>query len=184
MGKYYKKMFWGYLLIFLHFNISMRYKSVDILPDFIGYIIIGLALTKLATKEKIFKKGVNASYILVAVEIFNIGISVEAITRYSFVISIFSAIVGLFVTYSICKGIENEGIKYNKEDLSNKAKALWKLEFIRTMLYIAITSIMINFNEGAIILTANELLLMFSIFTSVMLLMLLRLAGGEFNEVN
>lgn len=184
MGKYYKKMFWGYLLIFLHFNISIGYKSVDILPDFIGYIIIGLALTKLATKEKIFKKGVNASYILAGLGILNIGISVEAGVRYAFIINIFSSIIGLFITYSICKGIESEGRKYDKEALSNKAKALWELEFIKTMLYIAITSIMINFNEGAIILTANGLLLMFSIFTSVMLLMLLRLAGGEFNEIN
>ncbi|MBS6007427.1 MAG: hypothetical protein KIB43_10745 [Clostridium baratii] len=184
MGKYYKKMFWGYLLIFLHFNINMGYKSVDILPDFIGYIMIGLALTKLATKEKIFKKGVNASYILAAVGIFNIGISVEMRARYSFAINIFSAIVGLFVTYSICKGIENEGIKYNKEDLSNKAKSLWKLEFTKTMLYISLTSIMLNFNQGTIIQMANGLLIAFAIFTLGMLLILLNLAGGELNEVN
>lgn len=184
MGKYYKKMFWGYLLIFLHFNISMGYKSIDILPDCIGYIMIGLALTKLATKEKIFKRGVNASYILAGLGILNIGISVEAGVRYAFIINIFSAIIGLFITYSICKGIESEGRKYHKEDLSNKAKSLWKLEFTKTMLYISLTSIMLNFNQGTIIQMANGLLIAFAIFTSGTLLILLNLAGGELNEVN
>lgn len=183
MEKYYKRIFWGYLLVILDFNLSMTSINIDILPDFIGYIMIGKGLYGLSRIEGTFKKGVNASYILAAVEILKIFVVGNVGTASAFIFMIIESTLWLFVIYSICKGIENEGIKYNKEHISDRAKIIWELEFIRTMILMSVSSITFNFNQGILLGSVSILLIAFTICIAIMLLRLLHIVGDEFYEI-
>lgn len=59
MAKALNKIFWGSLLVFLNFHIN----HFDILPDFLGYIIIFLGLTDLVSYSEHFSKA--KSYVLI-----------------------------------------------------------------------------------------------------------------------
>lgn len=183
MEKYYKRIFLGYLLVILDINLSMNGINIDFLPDFIGYIMIGKGLYDLSRIEGIFKKGVNASYILAAVEILKIFVVINVGTVPAFILMIIESTLWLFVIYSICRGIENEGIKYNKEHISDRAKIIWELEFIRTMILMSVSSITFNFNQGILLGTASILLIAFTICIAIMLLRLLYVVGDEFYEI-
>ena len=183
MEKYYKRIFWGYLLVILDINLSINGINIDILPDFIGYIMIGKGLYNLSRIEGIFKKGVNASYILSAVEILKIFVVRNVGTASAFIFMIIESTLWLFVIYSICKGVENEGIKYNKEHISDRAKIIWELEFIRTMILMSVSSVTFNFNQGIILSAVSILLIAFTICITVMLLRLLYIVGDEFYEI-
>ncbi|MGG7098930.1 hypothetical protein [Clostridium sardiniense] len=183
MEKYYKRIFWGYLLVILDINLSMNGINIDILPDFIGYIMIGKGLYNLSRIEGIFKKEVNASYILSAVEILKIFVVRNVGTASAFIFMIIESTLWLFVIYSICKGVENEGIKYNKEHISDRAKIIWELEFIRTMILMSVSSVTFNFNQGIILSAVSILLIAFTICITVMLLRLLYIVGDEFYEI-
>ncbi len=184
MGKYYKRIFWGYLVIILDINLSMSGTNIDFLPDFIGYIMIGTALANLAQNEEIFRKGVKASYALAVVEILNILTTKNIGTVYTFIITSIESILWLFIIYSICKGIEKEGIKYNKGYISTKATSIWDLEFIRFTIGVAYSAILLNYNEGVILGTIGILLIALTICIVIMLLKLLNSVGGQLNEVN
>lgn len=183
MEKYYKRIFWGYLLVILDFNLSMNGINIDILPDFIGYIMIGKGLYDLSRIEGTFKKGVNASYILAVVEILKIFVVRNVGTAFTFILMIIESTLWLFVIYSICKGIEHEGIKYNKGHISDRAKVIWELEFIRTMILMLVSSITFNFNQGILLGLASILLIAFTICIAIMLLRLLYVVGDEFYEI-
>ena len=51
----YNKMFWGFIVIFLDFRIG----GFDIIPDFVGFIMIFQALSELELKNDIFSKARN-----------------------------------------------------------------------------------------------------------------------------
>lgn len=120
MNKQYKKLFWG--LIFISFNFT--FFNINILPDFIGYILITYALTELSKVEEAYIKGKKYSEIMILFSIFklfipfpnfNFTISTENIAI--LIISNLFNIINLILYYYICKGIYNQSEKVNNIEL-------------------------------------------------------------------
>ena len=63
-------LFFGYLLVLLNVTVSIKGFSFDILPDFIGFIIIAKAAASLAKDSEQFKKTVLPSWIMVGLTAF------------------------------------------------------------------------------------------------------------------
>lgn len=43
-----KKIFWGLLLIYLHFNLNIGNSTIDLLPNFVGYLLIAGGMEEVA----------------------------------------------------------------------------------------------------------------------------------------
>lgn len=61
-------IFWGFILIFLDFNIN----NFDILPDFLGFIIILVGISKLASLSIYFVKAKLFAVISLILSIVNL----------------------------------------------------------------------------------------------------------------
>ena len=51
-----KKLFWGMFFIYLHFNLNMNGHRLNLLPDFVGFILLVLAASALEGESAFFKR--------------------------------------------------------------------------------------------------------------------------------
>jgi len=61
MAKNFGQIFWGLLLVILDLSIN----HIDLLPDFVGYILVALGCSGLATESRHFGRAAALSWILV-----------------------------------------------------------------------------------------------------------------------
>lgn len=77
--------FWGLLLITFNLFLGINNFKIDLLPDTIGYILIGLAFQQLAVNEPKFEKGIiciGLSLIIHVIELVG-GQSIEGVGLFS-----------------------------------------------------------------------------------------------------
>lgn len=67
------KFFWGLVLIFFNINIGF----IDILPDFIGYILIASAFAELQKYVVIAEKGIIWAWIALGFQVFAKGVGIQ-----------------------------------------------------------------------------------------------------------
>lgn len=127
--KSFKKIFWGYLFLL----INLRIMGFDILPDFIGYIIILFGVRELSTQNEYFAKAVNMNYILIFLSLFGIyevteglGVQPNGLNNpITFILGIVSIIVDLYFMYNLFMGIRDMSDERNIIDLYNKSDDYW-----------------------------------------------------------
>ena len=51
-----KKVFWGFFFVFINFNLSVNAHTLNLLPDFVGYILLYQAAGALAEESGRFRK--------------------------------------------------------------------------------------------------------------------------------
>lgn len=159
------KLFWGFILIF--FNITIG--SFDLLPDFIGYILIvnGLGDLKKLNNDEETSQTFNIARILggimIAISILSWFIPDQNMSNV-YVPSIWAIIfngVSISIAYSldyfILKGIAAMLYTLEYEDLADRSKTLKELIIIIGMVAVGFTSFTINFSQRTFIITAAVL---------------------------
>lgn len=51
-----RKLFWGFFLIFLDFNLTVNHHVLEVLPDFVGYLFLMRGLAELTPESPLFEK--------------------------------------------------------------------------------------------------------------------------------
>lgn len=109
----YNKLFWG--MMFIVFNINLG--SINIMPNFIGYMLILSALNILAKQHRIFDKGKTPAYILILLSIgdivnieggdfFSGGLQINSLTSICLtVIGVVENLICIYLMYILCRGI-------------------------------------------------------------------------------
>lgn len=103
------KILAGLLFILVDFNITGGTSSIDILPDFVGYILIIYGLRTLIDKSIHFKKAHSFS-IGMAIYMGIMFLSDVAGITYqlgflAYLLSLITLIISLFITYKIVMGV-------------------------------------------------------------------------------
>lgn len=92
----FRKLFWGFLFIFLDFRIN----GFDVLlPDFIGYILLTIGLGTLALRHVAFRNARAAALAMIFLSL------ADLMPSNNLVISTISTLVDLIMTWEICRGI-------------------------------------------------------------------------------
>jgi len=52
-----KKLFWGFFFIYLNFNLNVNAHSLNVLPDFVGYILLLQGMKQLEEESHFFRSG-------------------------------------------------------------------------------------------------------------------------------
>jgi hypothetical protein len=123
----YNKLFWGMIFVIFNINIGI----INLLPNFIGYILIFSGLSILSAQHSIYEKGKTPAVILTIItakDIVNLGNANILSGQYPMDNLWFSAIgmveslINLYLIFIICKGIyllaEGRGLT----ELRNSAK--------------------------------------------------------------
>lgn len=164
------KIFWGVILILLDFNLGINGAGFDILPDFIGYIMIAKGfcmIQEYADFEEYAKKGQQIAYLLIGIDIIGIIISFmytninpveisiwggEQVVQQepNFLIMIWGAVIlviGLLLDYYILKVIYIQGEKINNESLVKGSENYFRFFSIIVSINLILTPFFINFND-------------------------------------
>lgn len=51
-----KKLFWGFFFVFFNFHLSINQYTLQLLPDFVGYLLLSQGAKELETREPLFQK--------------------------------------------------------------------------------------------------------------------------------
>ncbi|MCX7695743.1 MAG: hypothetical protein N2Z71_08560 [Caloramator sp.] len=126
----YNNLFWGMVYAFLNVNVGI----INIFPNFIGYIFIFYALTKLSAENEIFNKAKIPTLILIPIGIKDI-LEQNSLYRLfetqnsrillNFLGSL-EAVLFLYVLYILCEGIssilKDRGILNIEKSIKNAFK--------------------------------------------------------------
>lgn len=109
-----KKIFWGFLLIFIDINIGSGSFKIDLLPDFVGEILLLYGMKELQNESRHFNDYLTLAkgFIVVSVCSFVIGLLVQSVLI-NIVISIVSVVLFIILSYHIVKGIADIQDKYS-----------------------------------------------------------------------
>lgn len=181
MNKNFRIILWGLILIFFR----VRILSVDILPNFIGYILIWQGLYKMKQHDIEFGKGIIYAQVMVAISILQgsmlwFGIDSSSIimaNMWVIVLEQLGVIIMLVIIYYICKGSYNLEENRMNAQLYNKIKFRWKFYFNSTVAIIIITAFTLNYLGTVMIL---PIILIVNVFSKVLILFMVRKEGKEF----
>ena len=119
------KIFGGFLLTFLEFNLTMGNCTLGLLPDFIGYLCILSGVVELADEGGSFKK----------VKPFVIGMAVYStiiyilnflgITSGLWWLSIIATVCAFWISYQIIKGVSEIEERYHADLKSKTLNTTW-----------------------------------------------------------
>lgn len=135
----YENLFWGMIFIFFNFYINI----LNILPNFVGYILILLAVNNLVYRRDIFNKIKIPTIILVALglrDIFSQNYQMgnmfnTANTRWVLsILTSLESIIFLYVIYILCEGIVDILNEKGVYTLSDNIKKTFKIFMISSII--------------------------------------------------
>lgn len=147
----YNKLFWA--MLFITFDINLG--SINILPNFIGYMLIYSALNQLQLQNKIYEKGKTFSIILTILTIKDvIYVNNDNLLSGQFIPVNFSLmaltsavfIMNTYLIYIICKGIYLLCLERGLQELQDSAKNRWKLFLAISIVFIFYIPFSLNMN--------------------------------------
>ncbi|MEA4972443.1 MAG: hypothetical protein VB119_04615 [Candidatus Metalachnospira sp.] len=122
-------IFIGFILIFLDFNITIANVRIDIIPDFVGYIVMIYGLVEMSNKSSRFMEAKPyaigmAVYtcILFFIDIFSSSTSLGVST---YIFAFTSTCISIFISYKIVMGVIDMEEKYNVNLNGNTLKSRW-----------------------------------------------------------
>lgn len=131
-------IFTGFMFIFLDFSINLGNTRIELIPDFIGYLIMLGGLREMAGESPAFTKVRPHAVFMVfytgivwLLEVFGITVSLGAL---SLLLGLVSIIVSLYISYTIILGVRDMEGHYNTHLNSDSLKAAWNLLAIFTVL--------------------------------------------------
>ncbi|SHI18015.1 hypothetical protein SAMN02745823_03082 [Sporobacter termitidis DSM 10068] len=126
-----KKIFIGFLLIFLDFSLNLGNSRIGLIPDFIGYIVMINGLLEMAEESPLFIKvkpfaTFMAVYTGIVYFIDLVGISASP-GFLSIVLGIVSAVISLYISYNIIMGVKDMEEIYNTPLNGSSLKSTWTI---------------------------------------------------------
>ncbi len=126
-----KKIFTGFILIFLDFNLNIGNAQIGLIPDFIGYIVMINGLVQMGDESPLFMKvkplaSGMAVYTGILYFLDLVGISVSLGAVY-YILAIASVVISLYISYNIVMGVIEMEEKYNRPLNGSKLKSTWTI---------------------------------------------------------
>jgi len=166
---------------------DFRINGFDILPDFIGYLLIFLGLSALVNLNEKFNKAKTLALPLIIISVLdiyqspvplNIGL-MEPKTMIISLIGIISIILNILMIYNICIGIEEKAKESGNFVLGTLARSRWNLYLIFQIIFLVI----FVFNS-ILKLTSPLLVLPLFLFSVIVYIMMLNLISQAEKQIH
>ena len=142
-------LFIGYIFIFFHIKIN----GIDLLADFIGYILIYRGLCALSDEAEAFRKAKPWTLAMVIVEIIRFADNFIGILPSSaglIILNLITMIVSIYIMYLVSTGIYQTEQRNNLELNSGKILAVWKFQAVFTIASVALAWILLLASLSAV----------------------------------
>jgi len=136
-----KKLFWGFFFIYLNFNLTFNGHQLNILPDFVGYILLLKGMGELAEESACFDRAKPfAAVMTVYSAILWIG-ALLAVTSEGWIASVLGLIalaLALYISWLLIRGVreieEQAGEDFGGGALFSRWKILLCVQVISRLL--------------------------------------------------
>lgn len=176
----YKKLFWAIILIIFNINIG----TIDILPNFVGYILICSAVKSLKNQNAIFEKAFNPSLLLVFMsfkQLLNVYYTNTGMNIFFIVFDAVLMLINVYVIYILCIGI---CLSYSDKislDLRESVRARWIFYLSCNTISLFYFAFSINFGDDFKVF--GYILAFIYIITSLLIAFLFRRVSSETERV-
>lgn len=181
----YNKLAWG--MMFIIFNINLG--PINILPNFIGYLLILSGFTILSEQHVIFGKGKTASGVLALItvkDIVNFGTfnllqgSLPSGNLWLFALGAIEQLLNLYVIYIMCKGIYMVAEERGHEDMMNSTRARFRFYLFIETVILFFTPFLLNLsNDKRMLMLAFALV---GVISALFIMGLCRMARSKLGE--
>lgn len=142
-----KKSFWGFLLIFLDFNLNLNQHSLNILPDFAGCLLLLWGTKELEGESTFFRNSrLFAAGMAVYTAILWVGALLGVTSGGGWLISILNliaAVVSLYVAWMLIQGVLDMEIR-RAVDLKGRTLYQWWKGLAAVEVLSCLLSLMVN----------------------------------------
>ena len=139
-----KKFFWGFFFVFLNFNLNFNQYSLNILPDFAGYILLFQGMRELEEESRWFQSirpfstGMAVyTAILWLGDLLGVGSGSEYQQILTDILGLLAAIVALYVSWGLTQGVlemeSRRGADLNGQRIDKMWKALAAVQIVNTV---------------------------------------------------
>lgn len=131
------KLFWGFFFLFLNFNLNFNGASLQLLPDWVGFILLYLACGELLGESEMFQKprpfcAGLAIYtgILWLMELLGIGANLGIL---SWILGLAATCLNLYISMLIVDAVANVEMRRNYDLCSAHLRRVWKVVAVATI---------------------------------------------------
>ncbi|AZS15833.1 hypothetical protein [Paenibacillus lutimineralis] len=176
----------GYGLLFVIFDIRFL-SNLDLLPNFIGYLIIMSALWSLRQQAPGFRNGMWAAGVLSLLSLpqilHPIGLRLNEVdlgmtTNGELAVVLVHGLLQLFILTSICKGTYHLLIMRGLHDLASSLTARWVFYFICSVYLLIVYPFALNIDIFSALLVG----LVAALISIIMLILSFRSIGRELSK--
>jgi len=168
-----KKLFWGFFFIYLNFNLNFNQHSLNVLPDFWGYILLMKGMQELADESSLFEKARPfAAGMAVYTGVLWVGALLGIASEGGWIaeiLNLVATVIGLYVSWVLIQGVlEVEGTRgadLNGERLLTLWKALVAVQIVTQIL-----RVMLNLSNVSVLAAFSVLLIIAGLIVIVMYL--------------
>lgn len=156
-----KKLFWGFFFIYLNFNLNSNQHSLNVIPDFVGYILLLQGTGMLQDESEMF---LRVRPFAVGMAIYTAILWVGALLGIttgegwlSQILNLIAMVVALYISWLLIQGVRDMERRYETDLNSGNLLYCWK-GLAAIQLAAQILALMVNLvNLG--ILTAVSVIL-------------------------
>ena len=131
------KLFWGFFFLFLNFSLNFNGAVLQLLPDWVGFILLYLGCGELERESELFQKprpfcvGLGIySGVLWLMSLFGIGTDLGIL---SWLLGLVSVCLNLYVTMLIVDAVANVEMRRNYDLCAAYLKKIWKVWAVCTV---------------------------------------------------
>ena len=131
------KLFWGFFFLFLNFSLNMNGASLQLLPDWVGFILLYLACNELEGESELFAKprpfciGLAVyTGILWLMDLLGIGANLGVV---SWILGLAATCLNLYVSMLIIDAITNVEMHRNYDLCAAHLRKVWKVLAVCTI---------------------------------------------------
>lgn len=131
------KLFWGFFFLFLNFNLNFNGASLQLLPDWVGFILLYAACNELESESELFQKprpfciGLAVyTGILWLMDLLGIGADLGIL---SWILGLAATCLNLYISMLIVDAVANVEMRRNYDLCSAYLRRVWKVVAVATI---------------------------------------------------
>lgn len=171
-----KLLFWGFFFIFFNFNFNINQYSLNVLPDFVGYILLFQGAKALEAESRYFK---NAQPFAVGMAVYTAVLWVGALLGMeggsesqqilTNILGLISTIVALYVSWVLVQGVLEAEVARGESIGGRAIYQRWKALAVIRVLGVVI-GILVDLANIAVLLMLSVPLLIVGLIVNVLYL--------------
>lgn len=132
------RLFLGMLLVFLDIPLTVGSATVELLPDFAGYLLMMKGLQKLSMDSSVFQRGETVALVMAVIhgihwlmDFFAGSIQAEL---YAWLVGLAATVLDLVLTYWVIKGMADLERRNHWVLQAGKLRSMWLIQMALTIL--------------------------------------------------